>query len=276
MGNLSRRRMLSLPAALVGGLLLASLLLACGDDGGADQRARSSLPPPPPPTATPEKGSALPLERFHFVTSLTIRAQGAEGQAAPIIVSTEGDFQSPDRHAFTYTISLGGASLSRSLVLIGEEAWLRNGTAQWKEVPRDDPRVAELLKIAFSPARQDFLGGPEYQQVRETVRRLPSKEESVNGVPVNHYRVSAAGREFFETFLAGEQLLQNVQDFAWDVWLAEEGEWPVRLLTSGQVNADHPFLSGLGLLPPTIWELRIDISRPDDPTLSVVAPADGA
>jgi hypothetical protein len=29
-------------------------------------------------------------------------------------------------------------------------------------------------------------------------------------------------------------LLLNVQDMHWDVWLAQQGAWPVRLLALGQ------------------------------------------
>jgi hypothetical protein len=84
--------------------------------------------------------------------------------------------------------------------------------------------------------------------------------------------VGLAGREFFETFLVPRELLQSVEDLSWDLWLAAEGAWPVRLLLSATVIDTITLLEELDLKAPVHWELRIDISRPNDPTLSVVAP----
>lgn len=267
-----RPRMSSPAAALAGGLLLGALLAGCGTDSGSDP-----MPSPTVLSATPttEGGSALPLERFHYVVSITLREKKRDAEAGQLIVSTEGDFQSPDRHAFTYTTQLGDGTIEESAVIIGQKAWLRRGDEPWRGATRDEPQVADLLAVAFSAIRPHFLGGPEFEQVRESVRHLPSTEESVNGVPASHYRVGSPGREFFEAFLAGEQLLRNVQDFSWELWLAKDGAWPVRLLASATITTDLTILDELNLQAPTSWELRIDISRPNDPTLAVVAPLEG-
>ncbi|OGO51324.1 MAG: hypothetical protein A2148_10475 [Chloroflexi bacterium RBG_16_68_14] len=247
-----------------------SLLLAgCGGDGD------SGPAPLPTVSATPtaEGVGALRLERFHYVAAVTLREGG--GEASEIVVSTEGDFQSPGRHAFTYTTRIGSDTIQRSVVLIDEEAWLREGDEPWRKATADDPELAELLSVAFSTVRPHFLGGPEFERVRESVRRLPSTEESVNDVPTDYYQVGSPGREFFEAFLAEEQLLRNAQDFRWELWLARDGAWPVRLLASAAITADLPILQELDLQPPTSWELRIDISRPNDPTLTVAPPEEG-
>lgn len=259
-------------AALAGGLLLAALLAGCAGEGEAEPTASPTLPRPTP---TAEAGSALPLERFHYVASVTLREKKGDGEAGELVVSTEGDFQWPDRHAFTYTTHLGGGATKRSVVIIGQKAWLRQGDEPWREVARDDAKVSELLSVAFSTIQPRFLGGLEFQQVRENVRRLPSTEDSVNGVPSNHYRVASPGREFFEAFLADERLLQNVRDLGWELWLAKDGAWPVRLLASATITSDLKILDELDLKAPTSWELRIDISRPNDPMLAVVAPEVG-
>lgn len=259
-------------AALAGGLLLTLLLAGCRSDYSYYQ---APTPTAPPPTPTAEGGSALALERFHYVASLTVREKKADGEASEVVVSTEGDFQSPDRHAFTYTIQLAGGTIGRSVVIIGQKAWLRLGDEPWREGNRDDPEVSDLLSIAFSALRPGFLGGPEFHRVRESVRRLPPTEESANGVPANRYQVGSPGREFFESFLADEELRQKAQDFDWELWLAQDGAWPVRLLASATITADLAFLNDLDLEAPTYWQLRIDISRPNDPTLAVVAPEEG-
>jgi hypothetical protein len=250
-------------AALLGGLLLLSG--ACSDDG-------SSPAPAPTPTTTAEATGIEELERFHYIASLTLRSPGADGVANELTITTEGDFQAPDRHAFTYTTQLGSAAIRESAVVIGDRIWLRTGDEPWREATPQEPQAAELLSAAFSPIRPGFLGGPEFASVRAAVQRLRSTLEFINEVRASHYEVGAEGREYFQAFLANEQFLQDVQDPRWEVWLAEDGAWPVRLLASGTVTAELEILRQLKLAPPTTWELRIDVSRPNDPALAVQAP----
>ena len=255
-------------AAVAGGLLLALLLAGCRSSAAP---APTPTPTALPPTPTAEVG-ALPLVRFHYVASLTLRETGVDAGGDEVVISTEGNFESPDRHAFIHIIDLGEDTVIRSAVIIGEDAWLQADGEPWREAARDDPELADLLAVAFTATRPQFLGGPEFRLVQESVRRLPSTEELVNGVATNHYQVGQAGREFVETFLVPEELVGNLADLAWDLWLAEEGAWPVRLLASTIVINPVDVLQELDLEAPVHWELRIDISRPNDPELSVMAP----
>ena len=259
-------------AALVGGLLLAALLLGCGSNGDSEPRSAPTVLPPTPPPPTAQGESALPLERFHFVVVLTLKEKSPEGEINEVVISTEGDFESPDRHAFTHSSRLGDEVVSRSIIIIGEQVWFRPTDEAWRESTRDDPQVTELLATAFSPVRPGFLGGQQFLLVQESVRRLPSAADPVNGVPANHYQVTSAGQEFFETFLAEEQLARDVRDLRWDLWLAEDGAWPVRLRASATVVSDLEVLGELELQAPVSWELSIEISRPNDPAVTVAPP----
>jgi len=160
----------------------------------------------------------------------------------------------------------------RSVVLIGDKVWLREGEGPWQEAAMDDPRLTDVLSTAFSAIRPGFLGGPAFEQVRANVRHLTPTEEPVNGVLANHYQVGAPGQQFFNDLLADAQLLRNVKDLKWDLWLAQEGAWPVRLRASATITADLRVLNDLNLPAPSSWELSIDVSRPNDPTLAVAAP----
>lgn len=248
-----------MPALAAAVLLAAS---ACG--GSSDEPSANS------PATTPTVEGALALERFHYEASLTLRETEAGG--SQVSVSTEGDFQAPDRHSFTYLTGLGNASIRRSAVVIGDTAWLKEGDGPWQKLGADDPQIAGLLSAAFSTIRPQFLGGHEFAQVRESVRRLPSNEEFVNDVAAEHYRVDAPASSVIESFLDGGPLLQGVQDLRWELWLAEDGGWPVRVLATGKVTRELDILGELGLRAPTVWELRVDISRPNDPALTVEAP----
>ncbi|MEX0785575.1 MAG: hypothetical protein WD939_02965 [Dehalococcoidia bacterium] len=245
-------------------MLLATLLAACGDGSSTDQPALAT------PTAAP--AAALPLDRFHYTASLTLREAGGGSEAGELFVSTSGDFQWPDRHSLTYTTDLGEGAIVRSVVIIDETAWFRQDGEPWRKTDRDDEQVADVLDVAFSAVRPDFLGGPEFEAVRANVRDLPSTEERVNDVTANHYRVGTEGRRFFESFLAADQAFENIENVRWELWLAKLGGWPVRLLVTGTFTSDVRMLDSLELEAPTLWELRIDVSRPNDPTLLVQSP----
>lgn len=273
MQSIPRHWFVKRAAAVIGGLLLVLAIAACGE---SDAAAPPSTPTPGPvlATATAENGSALPLQRYHYAASFALQTKSKARNAGKLLITTEGDYESPDRHAFTYTITSGANTLRQRLVLIGDKVWLKQGSDPWHKVARNDKRVDDLLSAAFSPARPGFLGGERYVDVRDAIRRLPSTDEVVNDVAVNHYRVSQAGQEFFEAFLADEALLANVEDFRWELWLAQDGGWPVRMSASSTVTKALQVNRALKVPAPAVWELQIDISRPDDPRLAVRPPSD--
>jgi hypothetical protein len=258
------KRSLALGAAAVGGVLLLGLLSACGSGGSTTPEATA--------TASPEPSSLTDLDRYHYVTTLSLRGSKPDGSASDVSVTTEGDFQSPDRHAFTYTTLLPGAATRQSVIAIGDQIWIRNGEDPWHETTPADPQAERLLGVTFSPINPGFLGGPEFRQTRDSVRRLPSTLEFVNELRAYHYVVGQAGMDYFQKFLVREPITLDLQDMHWDVWLAEDGAWPVRLQVTGTVNNDLPILQELDLAAPTDWLLRIDISRPNDSTINVQAP----
>ncbi len=196
----------------------------------------------------------------------------SDGDPNELFVSTEGDFQSPDRHAFTYTTQLGDGVLTESVVIIGEKAWYRRADDGWRETTPDDPAIETLLHTAYTSVQPQFLGGPEFERVRVNVLNLPSTQEFINAVRADHYLVDAEGRAFVQSFLGGRRDLYDVDDLAWDLWLATDGSWPVRLLMSGEIVDDVEILEQLDLQAPVAWELRVDVSRPNDPALNVEPP----
>ena len=256
-------------AALVGGLLLVAFVSACSGENGADPTPTASGAEP---TATVVGTGAIPLERFHYVASLTMSGAASGGDTNELFVSTAGDFQSPDRHAFSYTTQLGDGELTERLVIIGEKAWYQRADEGWRETTPDDAAIAALLDTAYTSVQPQFLGGPEFARVRANVLNLPSTQEFINAVRADHYQVDAEGQAFIRSFLGGRQDLYNVDELTWDLWLATDGSWPVRLLMSGTVVDDVEILEQLNLQAPATWELRIDVSRPNDTALSVEPP----
>jgi hypothetical protein len=257
-------------AALSGGvLLLGALLAGCGGDESAPAEPATAAAAP---TATVGYGEALPLRRFHYVVMATVRGQPQPDKSNAVVVTTEGDFEWPDRHAFTRTVEVGPVVQTRSAVIVGERAWLLAGDAGWQALARLDPAVQELIAASYSSAREHFLDSSWYQNVRQAAARLEAPEELINGVQTSRYHVGPEGEAFFRKFLADDPLVGGRQQPSWDVWLANDGLWPVRLVLAAQLGADAPGLAGLGVAGPAAIELRIDVSRPDDPTLTVQAP----
>ena len=80
---------------------------------------------------------------------------------------------------------------------------------------------------------------------------------------------SVRTRQFRKLF---DRLPPHIQEIAWDLWLAQDGAWPVRLLGSTTIISDIEMLQGLEMEAPVHWEMRIDISRPNDPAVVVVMP----
>jgi hypothetical protein len=250
-------------AAVIGGFLVVALLDACGG---------TSPPPENTVVPTPTVQSAVPLDRFHYVASVILEEQRREPGGNKLEVRTEGDFQAPDRHSLTYTERFGDLSFVRSLVLIGDEAWFRENDGAWQPVTLADPRVAAVLSTAFTAIRPNFLGGPAFDQARASIKRLYSTEEEVNGLATNHYVVGDPGREYFSELLADQDFLQKVRDLNWGLWLAIDGDWPVRLQANATVTSDLQLLQDLNLTAPTSWTLSVDISRPNDPALTIAPP----
>lgn len=255
------------PAIVLGLLVMAAVTMSACLRSDDSSGATAS-------TAVPTVPAAIELDSFHYVASLTLRESTPGGKQ--ITVSTEGDYQAPDRHAFTFLTGLGETSVRTSAVVIGSEVWLRQGDAAWRKTALNDPQVGSLIGSAFSTIRPQFLGGAEFAQVRENVRRLPSNEEFVNDVQTVHYRVEASANDLIAAFIeGGTGLVENVRGLRWELWLAQDGEWPVRIIAAGTVTSDLQLLAELGLATPTKWELRVDITRPNDRTLTVEAPPDG-
>ena len=260
------------PAAAVAAGMVLAVAMACGGGGSSEPRAITALPSATPEPQAADAG-ALPLERFVYEASLTL--QGSGDDARELFVSTRGIFVSPDQHAFTYRTELGEGEAEQQLVMVDGSVWYRSGDGPWQKTELEDELVQNLLDVAFTALRPDFLGGAEFERVRANVLRLPSTEEFVNEIRAFHYQVGVEGREYLEALQVGDEGLRSAADLEWDLWLARDGSWPVRLQARGTVAVDLTVLQTLELKAPTRWEIRIDVSRPDDPTLVINTPEAG-
>jgi hypothetical protein len=146
----------------------------------------------------------------------------------------EFSYVAPDR--WSVVVSVGSKECG-SYVVIGSQAWYKDAeSTEWTEEPASDEFAS------FSP--QDFC---------EVVQGLPlsmelAGEEAVNGVETVHYQISEETSMY--EWLVGEVS----PEYSYDVWLAENGNWPVKLIYDAECEMS--------------WE----ISDLNDPSIVVEAP----
>jgi len=270
------QRSIRVAAALLGGLLLFSA--ACG---GTSETATRSSPPESQSVlaegqadasslATPMPGpTALPLQRYRYDATLTLTEERRSGEV--VSVGTTGRFVSPDRHAMIYMMELAdGSEIEQRLVAIGPRVWIKAGP-RWRLTSMRDRQVLDLIETAFSPLRSEFLTRESLTAVQDSVQDLYGSPETVNGVRALHYRVDSAGADLLKTFLPPDAF-STARAVAWDLWLARDGGWPVRIQGTFAIPKRTELLNGLGLRAPARWKLVIDVSTPNDPSLMIYPP----
>lgn len=229
-------------AVLLSLILLASLTLACTLPGLGGAVTEEETPVPPPPAGeTPEAQTPVPAGEtpeapppeevpveadvdalnnldsyaytFHFEGLST-----AAGTVEHTTLDIEGRRQNrPTRAEQLSFSSTDGDSDTTEFVYIEEEnkIWVREGGGEWEEVPVVDPAMLQMFD-AFSMGfwwNTLFSGSPASAQLLG--------QETVNGVPANHYRTAEAVGWGFAVGCT----FASVQD---DIWVAVDGNFPVK------------------------------------------------
>jgi hypothetical protein len=140
-----------------------------------------------------------------------------------LALTMEGEFEAPDRLGCRISGSLGGIDVGGDeLVVIGEDAWLDTGEG-FEAYSADDPDVVEDLDLCPGSPRFwadfDFLQDPG---------PLTGQPDTINGVDALRYSLGDAAEALKSIgFLPAE--LEGLTINTFDVWVAEDGGWPVAL-----------------------------------------------
>jgi len=218
-------------------LLAAGLLVACGGDGDEKEAAEQQPPTAAEATtaATPEEGgatdeAAAPAEAFADLESYRIEMrftlEGGTGDAAEALaMDLEGAFVAPDRSQAKVSARLGELELEEETITIGDQTWVKTGDV-WVE------GEAQFDIGDLSPA--SLLEDLQPEQLRV----LKPTKETANGVESLRYSIDRKDIESLgnlsSLFGDGEGLEDLPEDFDIDLWLAEDGGWPVRLTMAAQ------------------------------------------
>ncbi len=171
--------------------------------------------------ATPEESTAVSpsdvLDSFRFTAEMAVEV------GSSLVLTSEGQFEAPDRLDCTVSGSLAGAAVgSDNLVVIGDDAWLDTGEG-FQATTADDPDVVQDLSLCpGSPAFWEdfnFLQDPGL---------LNGQPDTVNGVDAIKYSLAdVAGALQSVGFLPPELKGMTIDTF--DVWVAQDGGWPLAL-----------------------------------------------
>jgi hypothetical protein len=262
-------------------LLGAVVLSACGGGGKEEEAANEKAPEAaatvaataavtPSATAaataavTPEEGTAEatsgPVDAFAKLQSYNMKMHFVlEGAATEtpgsLTLDLEGAFVAPDRTQAHVSASLGDLKLEEESITIGGQTWLKTGD-NWVE---GEPQF-QLSDL--SPA--SLLEGLGQDQLR----LLKPEKDSVNGVDSLHYSIDRADVETLRSLgaLLGQDgdLTNLPEEFSVDLWLAEDGGWPVRLTmtASGTMNGSDQMS----------LDFSMDITDVNDPDISIEPP----
>jgi hypothetical protein len=157
-------------------------------------------------------GSAL-AESFGGLT-------GEESGTMPETIHMEitGAFVAPDKAEAN--MSIGGLSDEISMTVIGDQEWMKWGDM----VLGPSPLEGDLSEINLAQA---MWGG--FSEEAGGLNCSSEKKETVNGVPSLHCGIDQASFEQLSSLFGGTEGTGNIDELSVDLWLAQDGRWPVRL-----------------------------------------------
>lgn len=234
-------------------LMLAVVWIGSSGVASADGAIRSPASSPP---ATGQPHVSLDsLSSYRF--TLSGRVVGTLlGEQLTIEVTNEGEVVAPDRYHGSCRETFGGEEIVEETIVIGNRSWVNDERTDGQFVRRrpvlceDDSTPAGFLKDA--PI--------------STILTLPASDVTIGGVPAVRYhldRDTPDARERFRAILElrPDELAENA-DFVFDLWVAKDGDWPVRLVISvDHLDEETEFI-----------EIVMDIFDVNDPSIRVDEP----
>ncbi|MFQ6019201.1 MAG: hypothetical protein ACE5KW_00415 [Dehalococcoidia bacterium] len=226
---------------------LALLALLAGCSGGG--RAAESTPTPEPELVA----SCDAIEDIHsFRYSLRFQLDGPglsldgdAGQGASLSqfaesligllsdMQIEGAFVAPDRSQTV--LRFQGEKLE--VRTIGDKRWVRlDNVWQKQTAPSDDTMLSPQTVCS------EILPG-----LTQHLARASATPETLNGVATCHYSIDGADLVYIERLFGEGADSELPEHFSGDVWLAEQGGWPVKLQVIARGNADNGKPVGLKL-----------------------------
>ena len=284
-------RILSVALAVILGV---ALLAACGSGDEEEEGAATATAARPQaaasdtgtPGATASPGARVSptassaeavgcefpsdIKSFRFTMSLkanvptTPEASTGEEALNPLLgalgglmgdMKMEGEFIPPDRSSIVMTV---GGNEFGSFIQIGSQSWTKvAGLTDWMEEP-----ASADSEFPFSP--MDLCQSTE-EDLSTALSQLEGKKETINGIKAVHYDVDKADLTLLGDLLGQTQDLSDLpEEFTMDIWLAEDGNWPVRMdfKASGEDEQGQP----------TSFDISIEFKDFNDSSIKIEPP----
>ena len=145
---------------------------------------------------------------------------GDQSTATPETIHMEisGAFVAPDKAEAHMSIS--GLTDELAMTVIGDQQWMKLGDLAMGPSPFEgdlsDMNLAEAMWGSFSEGAGGLTCSSE-------------KKETVNGVPSRYCGIDEASFEQLSSLFGGTEGTGDIDELSLEMWLAEDGGWPVRL-----------------------------------------------
>jgi hypothetical protein len=265
---------------LLGALL--PLLASCNDDAPDDAAetpqatraaaedispaASAAVSPARSPARTPAPGSPAPsgaFESYRYAVTIGFNVVGEE--SAGINGTIDGEYLAPDSHAFSQAYQLAGLEASNDVVIIGDDAWEREGDGDWETTDRD------AINVDLTSADPDFFTDADFA---EDIAVFDSEPDEVGGRQARRYSFDREqlaqvgellGEDFFE-----EGSPEGIQEFEFTVWVDDETDALLRAEIDATATAEALGETGLAIQPGQVVHVTLTLELRDVNDTSIV------
>ncbi len=233
-------RILTLAMATI---LAVVSLAACGGDGEEEGAPAAAVTPAaaeegtPAAAATPAgaalaPGSLTGLNSYRYTmkmelegleSSLTEQMAAIPGQdptamAESLELEMSGAFVAPDKAESRMRIS--GVDDELALTVIGNQQWVELGDLAIGPMEA----TGDVSELDFA-----LMMWEEFSEGAGGLTCASEKKETVNDVPTNYCGIDKATLEQLSSLFGGTEEMGDIDELSLEMWLAEDGGWPVRL-----------------------------------------------
>jgi hypothetical protein len=205
-----------------------------------------------------EPGTPTQLDSFTGTTELTFAAEGLE-----IDFVSEGTYVGTAFECRT-TMDFGGFGITAVGVVTPETAWVDVGQG-FVEVGALDPDLDTAISVC--PANPLFWADGSF-----ALPGVGGEPDTINGIPAQRVELS----EFLEALSSfGVTDLEGIEFEEAVVWIADDGGWTAAFDMTFRMDPESAgefFGPGTALTEPAVMRMIVQITDPDDPTLTVELP----
>jgi len=185
---------------------------------------------PTPSGAAPAPGDLTTLNSYRYTMKMELEGlesdlteqmaalPGQDPMAESLKMEISGAFVAPDKAESRISISGGDDEIA--LTVIGDQQWVEMGDMAIGPIQATGD-VSELdFALMMWEGFSEGAGG---------LTCASEKKEKVNDVPTNYCGIDQATFEQLSSLFGGTEEMGDIDEMNLEMWLAEDGGWPVRL-----------------------------------------------